>query len=230
MSRLRQFFLRLHNTLRPGRTEPDLARELASHLALLEDELQRRGMMPEDARLAARRALGGVEQAKELHRDARSFRWFDDARRDVRYSARVLLRNPLFALTAAASLAIGIGATTTIFTVANALLMRAPAGVADPGRLVDIFHVEEGGGLAGPTVPYSLYEDLRQQSTTLEGVYAYQLDLIPVSLRMSDSAGFVGVEFDGRRGSARERASSAAGDDRRTTQAWRLHAPSRGGD
>jgi hypothetical protein len=67
MSLWRRFFLRLGNALRPARAEPDLARGLASHLALLEDEFRRRGMTPEEARLSARRALGGVEQAKDLH-------------------------------------------------------------------------------------------------------------------------------------------------------------------
>src|SRR4051812_20422663 len=167
LSRLRVLVLRLHNALRPGQAEPDLARELASHLALLEDEFRRRGLPSDAARLAARRALGGVEQVKEHHRDARSFTWLDDARRDVRYAAQLLRRNPLFALTAAASLAIGIGATTTIFTVANALLLRAPDGVADPAALVDIFHVEEGRSMAGPVVPYAVYLGLRQQSATL---------------------------------------------------------------
>ena len=144
MSRLRRLLYRLYNVLRPARGESELAREVASHLALLEDDFRRRGMSAEDARLAARRAFGGVEQAKEVQRDARSFPWLDDARRDLRHATRLLGRNPIFALTAALSLAIGIGATTTIFTVANALLLRAPAGVADPDRLADIYNVEEG--------------------------------------------------------------------------------------
>ena len=71
MSPWRRFFLRLANVFRPARAEPDLAREVASHLTLLEDDFERRGMTPEDARLAARRAFGGVEQAKDRHRDAR---------------------------------------------------------------------------------------------------------------------------------------------------------------
>jgi predicted permease len=150
---------------------------------LLEDEFQRRGMSPEEARFAARRAFGGVEQAKDHHRDARSFVWCDDARRDVRYAAQLLKRSPLFALTAILSLAIGIGATTTIFTVANGLLLRAPAGVAEPGRLADIYNVEDGNRFAGPMVPYSLYLDIPQHSTSLDGVYAYQAELQPISLR-----------------------------------------------
>jgi predicted permease len=188
MARLRQLFHRLYNVLRPGRSEPDLEREVASHLSLLEEEFQRRGMMPEDARLAARRAFGGVEQAKELHRDARSILWLDDARRDVRYAAQLLRRTPVFALTATLSLAIGIGATTTIFTVANTLLLRAPAGVADPDRLVELYHTDDASRLVAPVVPYSIYRDIAPLATTLDGVYAYQLDVQPVSVRVAGGA------------------------------------------
>src|SRR5437867_10117870 len=167
MARLRRFLLRFSNVLRPQRMESDLARELASHLSLLEDEFQRRGMTPDDARRAARLTLGGVEQTKELHRDARSFVRLDDARRDLQYAVRLLRRNPLFALTAAASLAIGIGATTTIFTVANGLLLRAPAGVGDPDRLADIVRSQRGLFGIVPT-SYPDYLEIRQRATTLD--------------------------------------------------------------
>jgi hypothetical protein len=70
----------------------------------------------------------------------------EDFQHDVRFSARLLRRNPLFIITAALSLAIGIGANTTIFTVANALLFRAPAGVLQPDRLVDIGRTSNGSG------------------------------------------------------------------------------------
>jgi predicted permease len=181
MARLKRFFRRLSNVVRPGRLEPDLARELASHLRLLEDEYRRRGMAPEDARLAARHAFGGVEQTKDLHRDARSFVWMDDARRDLLYAARLLRRNPVFALTAALSLAIGIGATVTIFTVGNGLLFNAAPGVAQPDRLVDIVRSQKAlfGVFPGS---YPEYLDVRQRATTLDGVYVYQLELEPMSL------------------------------------------------
>src|ERR1700731_1184490 len=90
----RRFVLRLRNALRPASAEADLAREVASHLALVEDELVRRGMTAEEARFAARRAFGGVALAKDLHRDARSLVWLDDARREVRHSALLLRRDP----------------------------------------------------------------------------------------------------------------------------------------
>src|SRR3984893_14862943 len=135
---VRRFLLRLFNACHPRRRENDLGREIDAHLALLEDDFLRRGMSADEARVAARRALGSTAHAADLHRDARSFVWLDDLRWDIGYAARLLRRNPLFALTAAASLAIGIGANTTIFSVANALLFRPPAGVADADRLVDI--------------------------------------------------------------------------------------------
>lgn len=80
----------------------------------------------EEARLAARRASGGVEQAKELHRDARSFVWLEDARRDVKYAMRTLVRNPGFTAVAVLTIALGISANTAIFSVIDTLLLRRP--------------------------------------------------------------------------------------------------------
>ena len=170
---MRRFLHRLINVFRHDRAEQELARELTAHLQLLEDELQRRGMTIDEARRAARIALGGVEQTKELQREARSFVWVDDARRDLAYGTRMIRRNPVFAVTASLSLAIGIGANTAIFTVANALLFRDPPGIVEPGRLVDI-GVSRGDGGLNPT-SYAIYMDVRQRTKTLSGVYAHRL-------------------------------------------------------
>ena len=86
MSALRRFFQRLASALGAGRAENEMKREIAAHLALVEDDYVRRGMSAADARLAARRALGGVDQAEEIHRDHRSFPWLEDLRRDVPYA------------------------------------------------------------------------------------------------------------------------------------------------
>jgi putative ABC transport system permease protein len=171
----------------PARAEDDLARETASHLALLEDEYRRRGMSEREACFAALRAFGGIEQMKDKQRDARSFAWLDDARRDFAHAARALRRDPLFTLTAAASLAIGIGANTTIFTVANALLFRSPAGIADSNRLVDVGSSTPGGGFGNSSYPN--YLDLRERVTTLEGVYAYSLFPRAMSLGGGEASG-----------------------------------------
>jgi predicted permease len=172
--------LRLVNAVRPGRAEPDAAREMASHLALLEDEYARRGLTPAEARRAARRAFGGVAQVEELHRDARSLVWFADAGRDLRHGARILRRDLVFTLTAALSLAIGIGANTTIMTLANALFFRPLAGAADSSRLVDIGSNQGRGGF-GPT-SYPNYLDVRRRTTTLSSTYAYSRFPQPMSL------------------------------------------------
>jgi predicted permease len=171
MSRLRRCVLRVYSLVRPARSEADADRELRSHLTLLEDEFQSRGLTPNEARLAARRAFGGVAQAKESHRDARSFVWVADAGRDLRHGARILRRDLVFTLTAALSLAIGIGATTTIVTLANALFFRPAMGVTDSPRLVDIGSNQGRGGF-GPS-SYPNYLDVRQRTTTLSTTYAY---------------------------------------------------------
>ena len=132
---MRRFFDRLLHLLRLRRPDHDLAREIDAHLALLQDTYEARGLSPDAARREARLALGGVDQVKELHRDARSFRWIEDAAKDAAHGVRLLRRSPAFTATAALSLAVGIGANTAIFTVANSLLFRPPAGIANPSEL-----------------------------------------------------------------------------------------------
>ena len=100
MSQLIRFVLRLFNLLRGSRADEQLSRELDAHLPLMQDDFERRGMSPDEARRAARRAFGGVEQAKEQQRDARSFVWLEDATRDLAYAVRMLVRSPGFTLTA----------------------------------------------------------------------------------------------------------------------------------
>jgi hypothetical protein len=121
---MRRFVRRLVNVVRPGRAEEDLARETVAHLALLEEEYQRRGMTADEARLAAKRAFGGVEQMKDRQRDARSFAWLDDARRDMQYAVRTLRKAPGFTTVAVLTLALGIGANSAIFTLIDAVLMK----------------------------------------------------------------------------------------------------------
>ena len=102
--------------------------------------------------------------------DVRLFSWVADARRDVIHATRLLHRNPVVTIVATVSLAIGIGANTTVFTIANALLFQPPSGVIEPSRLVDIGSTRNGAGF-GPS-SYPNYLDIRQRATTLD-VYAY---------------------------------------------------------
>jgi predicted permease len=187
MPALQRAIRRLVSLFRQSRDEASLARELTAHLARREDDHGRRGPSPAAARREARHRLGGVEQTKELHRDARTFMWVEDARRDAVYAVRGLRRSPAMAATIVASLAIGIGGTTAVFTVANALLLRAPAGLADPERLIDIGAARGGGGGFNPT-SYPVYLDVQRRASTVTSVYASQLFPQAISLAIPGRA------------------------------------------
>jgi predicted permease len=188
VSRLRRNVSQLSNLFGNNRAEEELAREVASHLTLLADDFERRGMSPEEARLAAKRAYGGVEQAKQAHRDERSLLWIEQTTQDLRYALRMLAKSPGFAAIAILTLALGIGANSAIFSVIDAVMLRAlPA--EDPQRLV-IFswssHHEpklRGHSMYGDcdddnhtrdcafSVPF--YEALRSRTNTFSGVAAF---------------------------------------------------------
>ena len=119
-------------------------------------------------------------------RDVRSGASLDMVRVDLRYAARLLRRSPLFATVATLSLAIGIGATTTIFTVGNGLLFRTPPGVRDSDTLVDVFRAEEGVPMGNFTSSYPYFLDVQQRATSLAGVFSYELEPRPITVGASD--------------------------------------------
>jgi len=105
---------------------------------------------------------------------------------DIRYALRLLRRSPLFTVTAALSLAIGIGANTTIFSIASALLLRPLPGLSDPSRLVDIGRTQNGSGF--DNLSYPNYRDYRERQKSLTDVYAARPDPVPLSLATSSDA------------------------------------------
>jgi predicted permease len=174
MAHWRRTLARFRSLLANQRAEEDLAREVASHLALLADDFERRGMPPEEARLAARRAFGGVEQAKQAHRDERSPLWIEQAMQDLRYGLRTLARSPGFTITAVFTLALGIGACTAIFSLVNAVLIRSlPYG--DPSHLVYLYTPNPQFRLPaevfGPA--YADFYDLKRDSHSFQDMTAF---------------------------------------------------------
>ncbi|HYB96216.1 MAG TPA: ABC transporter permease [Vicinamibacterales bacterium] len=122
MTTIRRFVLRLLSFFRLEAAEAELSREIHSHLQLLEDEFVSKGMPRDDARLAARRAFGGVEQAKEHQRDARGFRWLDNSRMDFKLGARMLVKYPALSLIGGAGLAVGVAIGAGFFTLLYSFL------------------------------------------------------------------------------------------------------------
>jgi hypothetical protein len=174
MARRRRVIARLCSLLANKRAEEDLAREVASHLTLLTDDFERSGMSPEEARLAARRAYGGVEQAKQAHRDERSLLWIEQTMQDLRYGLRTLSKSPGFTITAVLTLALGIGACTAIFSLVNAVLIRSlPYG--DPSRLVYLYTPNPQFKLPvevfGPF--YADFYDLKRDSHSFQDMTAF---------------------------------------------------------
>ena len=170
MTGLRQFFLRIVSLFRRDTAERELSREIESHLTLLEDEFIAKGMSPADARLAARRSFGGVDQAKERQRDARSFRWLDDLQRDARYAVRSLRRSPAFSTAAVLTLAIGIGTTTAISSIVDTVLIR-PLPYPESDRLVRLTEPElNPRTMRG--LNYNEYLEWRARTSTLAGMAA----------------------------------------------------------
>jgi predicted permease len=129
--------LLLRDLLRPARADAELDAELRFHVERRTEELVARGLPEAEARVQARRELGGIEQVKEECRELRALRWLDSAAADLRYAWRALRRTPGFTAVAAASLAIGIGASTAIFSVADAAWLR-PLPVEEAERLVEL--------------------------------------------------------------------------------------------
>ena len=167
---------RLRALLSRAAVERELDDELLFHIEREAEKYERQGMSREAALRRARLEFGGVEQVKEASRDLRGNARLESFARDLRYAMRSLRSRPAFTLTVVATLALGIGANTAIFTLVDALLLR-PLPVPHPEQLVIVsdpaaVNTNNVGSPVTDFVSFLLYRDVRDRNTVFSDIYA----------------------------------------------------------
>jgi len=153
MKFLRRFLIRLSNFVTGRRADQRLKEEIAEHLALQMEENVRAGMTPGEARRQARLKLGAGGAIREDHHAEQSVPFFENLLFDLRYAVRMLLKSPGFSFIAIATMGLGIGATTAIYSVINATLLH-PLPYPNPGELVRV--VDDFPGIGARDVGISI--------------------------------------------------------------------------
>jgi len=182
---MRSFYklrLRFRSLLRKNDVEQELSDELRFHLQGLIEEKVAKGMPAEEARYAALRELGGMEQIKEECRDMRRVNYFESFFQDVRYGLRMFAKNPGFTAVAVLTLAIGIGANTAIFSVVNSVLLR-PLPFPQPDRIVQCLKQYKDG--TGSSVSVPLFNYWRDHNQVFDSLAAF--DILPIGFNLAKS-------------------------------------------
>jgi putative ABC transport system permease protein len=162
------------------RLDADLDDEIESHRAMAQDHLEARGLSPADAAQASRRALGNVALAREDARQVWVWRWIDSTWQDIRIGTRGLQRNPAFTSVALLTLALGIGITTTMFTVVEAVLLR-PLPYQAPDRLAMLWTDDVKRGVREVPTSYLTFADWRSQSRRFSDMAIFQGEPVIIS-------------------------------------------------
>lgn len=169
MDTWRGLLRRLRGLVRRGAVERELDEEVRLHLELEAAAGVVRGLSPDEARRAAVRSFGGVDRFKEAARDVRGWSVIEELARDARLALRLLGRSPQFTIAAVITLALGIGANTAIFSVVDAVLLRA-SPFAEPDRLVMIWETDRKSGTFHEPASWPDVVDLRERSRTMAAI------------------------------------------------------------
>jgi hypothetical protein len=171
MIRFREILFRMQMFFRRRKIETGLSEEIASHLQMATEANLAAGMSPREARYAALREFGGVEQIKERYRDERGIRWLDVLFSDIRFGVRSLRKSPGFTAVAVLTLALGIGACTAIFSVVNGVLLQ-PLDYPEPERLV-VLREQQLPGFREFSLSPPNYRDWEDRLKSFERMAAY---------------------------------------------------------
>jgi predicted permease len=164
--------------------DADLDAEMASHLEMAVEENIQRGMSPEEARRQALVRFGGVEQAKQKHRETRGLPFLEILLQDVRFTFRSLRRDRVFTTVAVLILGLGIGANVAVFSVVNTILLR-PLPFPDSSRLVRILSKDPSGGESAMTYSADAFETLQQTNRSYEAVTGYYAFSGPDNIKLT---------------------------------------------
>jgi putative ABC transport system permease protein len=171
MISFRDLLAHISSYFRKRELDRELDAELDSHLEMAIEDNIKRGMSAEEARRVALISLGGMDATRELHRDTRGLPALESILQDLRYSIRTLRRDAGLATFAILIIGLGVGASTTVFSVVNALLLR-PLPYEDPERLAWIAG-NNGEGLSAQTVQVGNLLDLKAQNRSFSDIAGY---------------------------------------------------------